>query len=451
MIHNFITTIISFALWNRVTKDQQEKTYKSSLLRVIIYAVLTFITGVYLYQTYQVSHIRDYVFVHGIRGSFLGDSVVTDTVFIQFNKVFRHPRTATQKDSLIQKFVKSMSSDEFPFNGMMLSLYCRNDSSTNIHFFPNEKQPKDKNIAANGPLYKIDYFSSTVPTVNPFCFIFSNPFKLENPASNLYVYSRNESLYYTIKNEKTKKTIREKMGKFGYHDQVYCGFYSVDNNPSKKLPFTSVFGDADLNLLDIFSAADISKCIYSIYVGSDCPLGYLGANFDIPVDMNTYNMPADEVTFTGFNVGTAKNLEEIRKEGSYTFFVKFPTLENLQLIRSLVLTSLATIFATLFFTNLFYCLRKLYVWIQRKNRMSISEARLLKKNKVRFYKVIILLLYLLFLAFISYLGYRILKEDYYFVLCEDRKIIWLYVGLALILLVSLIIFLRKKLIVKGKK
>lgn len=450
MIQNILTTIITFGLWNRVTEEQQEKTYKSSWLRVAVYGVLTFLVGVFLYQTYQVAHIRDFLFVHGIRGAYIHDSLVVDTVKFQFNKVFRHPETKQERDSLEKRFSEMMTSDEFPYSGLLLTLFCNNDSISQVKYFPKEKEPTSPNLAKNGHLYKIDYFSSTVPTIIPISFIDSTSFKFEN-LDNGYSYSRHEALYYTYQNKKIKESIRTTMGKLGCHDEAYAGFFKVDSLPLKTLPVTCCFADINLNLLDIFSAADISKCIYSIHIASDCPLGLLNINFDIPVEMETFNMPADEVTFSGIYVENPKKLEAIRNERSYTFIVKFPTLENLQLIRSLVLTSLATIFATLFCSNMFYCLRKVYNRIRRKYRLSLSEARHLDKKRVQIYKVMVFLLSLLLLAGLAYLSYRILVDDFIVVAYDNLFYLYALITAAILLIGLIIYYLRKKLIVVSRE
>ena len=450
MIQNILTTIITFGLWNRMTKEQQEKTYKSSWLRVAVYGVLTFLVGVFLYQTYQVAHIRDFLFVHGIRGAYNHQSLVVDTVKFQFNKVFRHPVTQQERDSLEKRFLEKMDTDEFPYCGLLLTLYFNNDSASQIKYFPKEKEPTNPYLAKNGPLYKIDYFSSTVPTIIPVSLVDSTSFMFEYLV-NGYSYARHEDLHYTYQNTKIKESIRMKMGKLGCHDEAYAGFFNVDSIPLKTLPTTLTSANTELNLLDIFSAADISKCIYSIFVGSDCPLGLLNINFDIPVEMETFNMPADEVTFAGIYVEDPEKLEAIRNEGSYTFFVKFPTLENLQLIRSLVLTSLVTIFATLFCSNLFYCLRKIYNRIRRKYRMPLSEARHIDKKRVKIYKVIVFLLSLLLLAVLTYLSYRILVEDYFVVAYDYRFYIYTLVAVVILLIGIFIYYLRKKLIVASRE
>lgn len=447
MFQNIISAILSFGIWNRVTKEQNEKTNKSSWLRVIVYGVLSFLTGVFLYQSYQVSHIRNFIYIEGIRGTIDSESVVGDSVQIQINNVFRHPVSQEEKDSLIKLFFTKFESDKYPFSGLMLSMLFKNDSTKPVRYFPNEKVPKDSNLAKNGHLYRIDYFSSSVPSFFPVNYVDSTGYKfeLDKESKIRYDYSRYENLYYTYNDKTVKKTIREKMGRLGSHDISYVGDFNLDSVQRGTIPYTCLFADTEINTLNFFSAADISKCIYTIYVASDCPLKYFGVNFDIPVDIKIFDYPADSIIYTGFNTTNPEKLNEIRNHSSYTFFVNFPTLENMQLIRSLILTSLVTIFVTLFCSNVYFCFRRLY---KKKHRMPISEARKYDLKKAKLYKVIMFLLYLILLGAIAYLGIHLLNEDYFIVRFNNRY--YLYAGFVLfiIILCIFIYYIKKKLLIK---
>lgn len=450
MFQNFIAAILTFGLWNRVTKEQNEKTYKSSWLRVIIYAVLTFATGAFLYQSYQVSHIRNFVFIEGIRGAFSNDSNVVDSVQLQINNIFRNPADE-EIDSLMKEYMKKSESNKIPYSGLMLSMIYANDSTKPVKYFRNKKNPDYPKVAKNGPLYRIDYFSSNVPSFFPTVFIDSTRFELvakEEKDLPIYANDKYEHLYYTYYDKTIKKSLREKVGRFGSHDIYYCGAYNLQECHLKKIPNSYAILDKELNTLNFFSAADISRCIYTIYVDSDCPLSYFGVNFDIPVDMKTYDFPADNIIYTGFNVTDPKKLDEIRKHPSYTFIMNFPTLENLQLIRSLILTSLVTLFATLLCSNLYFCLRRIYLKYLKEHRLPIAKARKYNIKKVKVFKAIVFVIYLFLLCFIAFLVYRILIEDYYIVVYPNR---YYYYGgwiLAILIICMILYLLRKLLVVK---
>lgn len=451
MFQNFIAAILTFGLWNRVTKEQNEKTYKSSWLRVFIYAVLTFATGAFLYQSYQVSHIRNFVFIEGIRGAFSNDSNVVDSVKMQINNIFRNPAGKEERDSLMKEYIKTFESNKMPYSGLMLTMIYANDSTKPVKYYPNKKNPDYPKVAKNGPLYRIDYYSSSVPSFFPTVFIDSTKFKFaaeEEIKMPIYTNGKYEHLNYSYHDEKIKKSLREKVGRFGSHDIRYFGAYNLQECHFKEIPNSYAILDEELNTLNFFSAADISRCIYTIYVDSDCPLSYFGVNFDIPVDMKTFDFPADSIIYTGFNVTNPKKLDEIREHSSYTFIMNFPTLENLQLIRSLILTSLVTLFATLFCSNLYFCLRRIYLKYLRAHRLPISKARKYNIKKVKVFKAIVFVIYLFLLCFIAFLVYRILIEDYYIVVYPNR---YYYYGgwiLAILIICMILYLLRKLLVVK---
>lgn len=447
MFQNIITTILTFGLWNRVTKEQNEKTFKSSWLRVAVYCVLTIFTGVFLFLSYQVSHIRNFVFVDGIRTSLVDDSLVADSIKMQINNIFRHPRNKKERDSLMNVFAKRAESDKLPLSGLMYTLFYRKDSTMPVKVYANHKEPSNKNIANNGHLYKINYFSSSVPSLFPNYYIDSTGFKFYPLTGEvgypLYEYSRFESLYYTYQDNNYSEQFRNHLGRFGQHDEIYEGTYNLDKYPDGIIPSTRVIADREINTLNFFSAADISKCIYTIYVKSDCPLSYFGVNFDIPVDIKTFEFPADNIIFSGFNTTDPAKLDAIRNHDSYTLFVEFPTLQNMQLIRSLILTSLLTVFATLFCSNFYFCLRKIYM---KRRKLSITKARQYDLGKAKIYKLIILVLYLSLLVAFAYVAYRILIEDYFIISYDNEYYNYAGLALAIVVLLLFVYFLRKKLL-----
>ena len=77
-------------------------------------------------------------------------------------------------------------------------------------------------------------------------------------------------------------------------------------------------------------------------------------------------------------------------KGSLLLHVQFPTLANMQLIRSLVLTSLLTAFFSLFCLNVYYLVRKHEKYIPKF---------LMKKRTY----IVLIIITLLLIAFFTYL------------------------------------------------
>ena len=138
------------------------------------------------------------------------------------------------------------------------------------------------------------------------------------------------------------------------------------------------------NSLDFFTSADISQYTYVISLNSDCPVKDLYVDYDIPIEMANNNEHISVGT-RGFYLDSVM-VNNLRKVPSMGFQVKFPSLANLQLIRSLILTTLLTALFSLFCKNLYYSIRKWAYGRRKKNWIPIGVARTISvktKNEVR--------------------------------------------------------------------
>ena len=128
-----------------------------------------------------------------------------------------------------------------------------------------------------------------------------------------------------------------------------------------------------VNTLNFFSAADLSQCEYEVKLESDIPIENLSMFFDLPVEISSLNPSEHNVVSKGFFM----NIEEdIAGETRYLIYhVKFPTLANLQLIRSLILTTLLTVLFSLFFKNLYYYCRKIFERRKREKKTLFTYSR----------------------------------------------------------------------------
>ena len=125
--------------------------------------------------------------------------------------------------------------------------------------------------------------------------------------------------------------------------------------------------------------------------------------------------------------------KEISQRG-VNFHVKYPTMENKQLIRSLLLTTLLTAIVSLFLANLYHSSRKTIISIKEKYNITITKK----------FQYFINTLIILLLGGISYYSYILIFNDKVLISESD---IWYYISSVIVgvflVLVSIFIAYKK--------
>lgn len=458
MINNFIAALIALGFWNRSTKDEWEKTYKASWLRTIIYGLLTTILILFYIKTYHVETINNDFKIKGIRGYFNENHQVEDSVEIMILNFFKEHEL--KGEIRIEKGNKIHPRD---FNelirrgsGVVCQFQFKNDSTNYPAFFPNSKQPPFKNISKNGHLYHLDYYAESIPSIFPILFYDKGDtiFDVDEAFPYLYNTTYYEHFYYTYKKIGNIEKKIEKWGMSGVHDSQYLGTYSLDSfNVKDPIPYTSGSYDDRVNNMNFFSAADLTQVIYETQLSSDCQVKKIIVAFDVPVEVQFDAIRPDSVGFNGFAFVNPDKIKHILHHGGLFYYVKFPTLTNFQLIRSLILTTLLTTFVALFLSNLYFSFRKkIYDLSQKRLKMSYTEAKKLdiKKGKSirKFSGLITPILIIFFLVYIIFLIYT---KDYIFVFYKysDIKIVALILVSIIIIIIYVNYYFRK--LIKSKK
>lgn len=143
------------------------------------------------------------------------------------------------------------------------------------------------------------------------------------------------------------------------------------------------------NHIDYFTASDMSQRKYEVYINSDIPLREFNINFDEPINLsNIYPMP-DTISAYSIMYTDSTKLEYIRNQ-PVLFHVKFPTYENKQLIRSLVLTTILVGVVSLFCIHFFMLLKQFVLFL---------NTRFLSSNRKKLFIYIVNIMRCLILAF----------------------------------------------------
>lgn len=185
---------------------------------------------------------------------------------------------------------------------------------------------------------------------------------------------------------------------------------------------------------DFFSAFDLSQSSQSIMINSNMPVGMLQIRFDIPFELIGCDIQPDYLTITDIGFKDPEKTKRIQERG-ISLHVKYPTMENKQLIRSLILTTLLTALLSLFLSNLYYCLRKAILSTQEKKNIVISKKFQYLINTL----IVAILMCLLYYSYILVWNEKIIVNE------RDVVYYLTYSIIAFVVLTLLIIFAYKKL------
>ena len=138
-----------------------------------------------------------------------------------------------------------------------------------------------------------------------------------------------------------------------------------------------------INKMNFLTAADVSQFTYVLGVISKMPVKNIHVITDIPIEM----CPIDEwVKPNTFGFDMEDGVSNDLNKSLTAVHIKLPTLANLQLIRSLILTTLITALVSLFAVNLYYCLRRSAKGYRKKHAMSISKLRHISKLRITLFR-----------------------------------------------------------------
>ena len=407
MINQLLSGIVALFLWGKTSTKTIEKILKASWWKTGVYFFLTIVVSVFFYKTYQVPTIYNIVQISGLKQSCNSSGQVVDTVknLCIVNKF--------AENSMQQSKLYSQEIGKYTFNPESDTLFSKNGGAhfkvvaqarpdtfitRKIEGWTEEEQAAliyefaRKNIPYEkiNHLYQLSFLSTSVIEIFPFYpelqqseglqkvdeYTFFN-FEVQSTRNNPHIkFSSNGK-----KNLKFNNAGNDGENPENLPDIMNNGFYMTEMLGTVNLP-DSIISAVDLgfftinnltNHFSVFTAADISQYDYMLTINSDCPIDGLYIEYDIPIETNQVS--------SHMHVGTRgitfdkEMVKHMQNEPSMIFHIKVPSLANLQLIRSLVLTTLLTALFSLFCRNFYYSIRKWAYNRRKKRRLSVKTVR----------------------------------------------------------------------------
>lgn len=468
MISTIIGAIVTLLCWAKVSKDTEEQTQLASWTKTGVLAVLTIVVLVFYLKTYQVKTITNYVNIHDYKSCVDSSGNILDTIkLVRITNKFSSGITENLHEEKLKKTKDERSSIELGSVYIAHQLVTP-DPIKKQRIKYNAKNLKDQGkdtldkflevpISDYNHIYDINYLRTSVPSLIPLLpsFVEKENIRKDN-LIGVKIYGSHNSLYSDEETRATKRNINpdgsidETEASKKLFDNAFAGvsFYGdIGDVDSVSTSFVSFYSNI-ANTFNFFTAADISQYTQAIDITSDCYVEKLTFMYDIPIGINPYDS-CMTVFANSFSVRGKCLNDNIVKGYGLQFHVMLPTLANLQLIRSLILTTLLTALAALLLANIFYLFRKYSVKYIEEHKDQISELKLKK-----FKKKIYILLVVVFATTI-YITIKIYKEEAFHIPMNVYSFLWqnyewIFLGI-IILMISIICFFFKNVISLKKK
>lgn len=405
MINQFLSGIVALFIWGKTSSKTIEKILKASKWRTFIYGFLTLVVSVFFYKTYQVATVYNMVQISGLKQGCDKSGHVVDTV----KNVCIINRFA--ENSMQQSKLYSQAIDKYTFNkdadkelskiggahfGVLANArpdtfvtrkikgWTEEDQAVLIHDFAKRNIPIDK----INHLYQLSFAATSVTDILPFYPEISFVEELQKYDDYIFfdyevMSTRNNPLISFSYNGKNKDSELNSVGEDPQelpdilNNGVFCkeivGTVNLPDSILRAVELGFFTVNSFVNKFGVFTAADISQYDYMLTINSDCPIDRLYIDYDIPIETapvsSHMHVGTKGITFDKEMVKQMQNVP------SMIFHIKIPSLANLQLIRSLVLTTLLTALFSLFCRNLYYSIRKWAYNNRKKKRLPVATVR----------------------------------------------------------------------------
>ena len=371
----------------RTDSNTQEKVRRASGIRTFFYFVLTCIFGIFFFKTYQVKTISNGIDFNPIVASYDTAGVCGDTIH-KFNIFHKLDNGGIYQSFKI--FDEGSSSEQGGFYAEIWSpIYEPFKQIKNPHF--NNKALKLIDDKLNLNTYRTCYNASITTVQPPSIFPFSFAEFIDTTIINKE-YGIGFDLFTSpillIKDEllKQNNNLKDRLNNGSYVLYTHGILKSFDIPDGYLYAITKMsVNSEEINTFNVFTAGDISQFSYVLDIKCPLHIDRVLVDFDQPIEILD-NDTCIEVNPTSFII-KGERLDSIRAGNeNLMFHVKLPTNTNLQIIRSLVLTTIFTALLALLFNNLYYVIRK---WTQRyyqKHKLPVKILRKISRKRVNRYR-----------------------------------------------------------------
>lgn len=475
MINILWGAITALFFWNKSTKDVEEKTQLASWTRTIVYGLFAAVILVFYLKTYKVASTYHIIQLSGIvettdsTGNVV-DSVATVKIFNKFSNGI------TENNEYQDLYVDNKEYEQISkYGGVFVAQNVSNGKKYTKRInesFKQEFQQAYKRIPINDDgyilgeqpvtnyshAYQLVYTTSRIPSLIP---LFAK-FKIDKEDSIPYFSSYKRMIFSDYDSFEGKKVRKNELADIwgDVHElkekedtkhemYVFCQIMTDTITNFDEYHYRYAYEDNFTNRMNFFTAADVSQYVINLEINTECNIKNLSFYYDLPIEINKYDSDM-EVSSCSFSLKGDYLNNKIANNGIHKFHVKLPTLANLQLIRSLILTTLLTGFSSLFLLNLFYRLRKHGICFKEKHIKEISKDRV---ETLR--KIMAVMLYL-FLCIIAYVTWRIFKDDSFRISNDMADFLygnygWIIIGFIVLFIVIMYYLFKRAYTIKIKK
>lgn len=335
-------------------RDRKEEDIKPCWVKITFYFIALVIVSVFFYKTNQVITIHSALNIENYRSSYAKDDPNKVIDSIESINLYHHFASSTNN-----KAIRYLVDDD-KFGSADLTIKAPKNTNYDIK----DAALKDSiNKMANilgiypqyiGRMYQVIFSSSSVIPFIPVLMTDENFLEPEGKNDVIIRRFRYKNTYnpegiteYKTQNGETADDFVKPTGLQKYYSKsgslMACHNMSINSD----LKF---HGYIEGSIFDFFTAADISQYIFSFGMFSPCPVEIVSVEYDVPIEISSNNPDIPVGTF-GFGI-TGQRLREMYNGQPINIHVKLPTMANLQLIRSFILTTLLAAIIALFLTSL---------------------------------------------------------------------------------------------------
>ena len=381
---HFLPAIFAFLFWGKTTAESEDRTRHSSWMRTLIFLVLTICVGLIYVKTLEILNLSNYIDVRAVQTSSPQDESNQDSIQILISTRIDNERDeqATQISKNIfnneDEDAPNWSSPHSKYSSSKIFFNLSNDTSVQLYNYIVERTTCDTlsdvqwNHVLTYPgskgfskIFNIDSLCTLIPEDGDqkyFTVIYQRSvpdfllFQLNIPGR----FQNSEYSRGTGSHTWETNWLSVNPDDF-FGGEGVVSFKGISNKRNGSSTYTRGGGNAyygRFNNLNYFTAGDISQAVYQLQLHSDIKVKEILVRFNTPVELVQLPFKPDEISPYGFSVNDTTTIRQLLDK-NIRLYMKFPSLANKQLVRSLILTTLLTAVASLFLSNLYFCLRHL--------------------------------------------------------------------------------------------